>query len=354
MSRIAFFCGDITRSGGTERVTCIIASGLAAKGHEVSIVSLMGSGEPYFSLSHDVSVYYVGSNGFTKGIAGSLSALKRYISKEGIAVWIDVDIILCYYSMFLKKAFPKMKWIGWEHFNYDHKYPYYRGLRRLAKTIVTGCADVLVVLSESDLSAYREHHRLRCEARRIYNPTPYEPDMTSGDRQKLFLACGRLTYVKGFDLLLLSWKRIYESHPDYRLVIVGEGEDRDMLLSIIEKEGLCGVELFGRCTDMESLYRQAYAFLLPSRSEGMPMVVLEALAFGLPVVAYHIEGGLEEMIRTGEDGFLIEDFDTTAFADAAKSIIEDEKKCAQMREAAICMVKSFSVDSAIADWEEIV
>lgn len=140
------------------------------------------------------------------------------------------------------------------------------------------------------------------------------------------LAVGRLTYQKGFDLLLDAWIHVNKSMPDWRLVIVGEGEDRDGLTEFITENKLTtSVELVGNSDDMSSYYKEAEIFCLSSRFEGFGMVLIEALAFGLPIVSFDCEVGPAEILAdTGS--ILVSQNDTSKLASSLVKMMSDSKQ----------------------------
>ena len=96
--KIVFFSGDISRSGGTERVVSIIANGLVDRGYDVVIFSLTGKGPSFFELDQRIKIRFVGSKGLQTNIISNLITLNRFMKEERPDFLIDVDIILCFYS----------------------------------------------------------------------------------------------------------------------------------------------------------------------------------------------------------------------------------------------------------------
>ncbi|WRV84187.1 glycosyltransferase [Acinetobacter baumannii] len=155
------------------------------------------------------------------------------------------------------------------------------------------------------------------------NPSPYKDIVNIPKKEnKIILAAGRLTYQKGFDLLLKIWGNIYRDYPDWRLLIVGEGEDRADLENFIQDNEIKNVQLPGRTQDIDSYYRQASIFCLSSRFEGLGMVLLEAQAYGLPIVSFDCDVGPSEIISDSLNGFLVKNNDTKAFEVKLRKLID--------------------------------
>jgi amylovoran biosynthesis glycosyltransferase AmsD len=151
-------------------------------------------------------------------------------------------------------------------------------------------------------------------------------------------------------------------NPDWKLVIVGGGEKGhvdwgymdyvSVLLQVLQLDGR--VEFHPATSRIEGWYRRASAYVMGSRREGLPMVLLEAKAHGLPVISFDCPTGPKEIVRPGIDGFLIAD-DSEAFAAAATTLMTNTDLRRSMGEAALDDHRQrFSVDSIIAKWCDLI
>lgn len=382
---IAFFIGNMSHSGGTERVLCVLANGLAGRGFPVSIMSLWGKGESFFSLDGAVKVYWIERENPGRGVIGNIRVLERILNRERPAFLVDVDIILGLYSFLLRRQIPQMHWISWEHFNYHYHFRANRLLRRIARELACRFSDRLVVLTREDKGYYEKSGRLKCRVDQIYDPDPFagkqgeekktgRPDTVGssfrasgeerrdarlvlareyGERSGIVLAAGRLTPEKGFDLLLESWAMLEKKYPRWELVIVGEGEQRKALERRIHDAELMRVRLAGTVSDMEACYREAAFFVLSSRDEGFGMVLIEAMHFSCPVVSYACRTGPREIITDGGDGFLVEPGDVTGFAEKMELLMKDGELRGRMGERAAESVKRFEPEGILDRWERV-
>ncbi|HEN3602785.1 TPA: glycosyltransferase, partial [Yersinia enterocolitica] len=137
-------------------------------------------------------------------------------------------------------------------------------------------------------------------------------------------ALGRLSYQKGFDLLLDVWAKVEEKNNNWDLIIAGDGEDKQLLLDKIKTLNLKNVKLLPSTPHVCDLYDQSGIYVMTSRFEGFPMVLLEAKASGLPIIAYDCDTGPSELIMDNEDGYLVPFADSNAFIEKLLFLMNDE------------------------------
>lgn len=351
--KIIFFIGNMSHSGGTERVLSIIANGLAQRGYQISIMSLWGDGVTFFRVIEPVKIYWLEKEASRAGILKKIRLLTSFLNQESADFLIDVDIILGFYSFFLKQFRPQMHWISWEHFNFYYHFKKNHHLRKLARRLVAGFSDQLVVLSEEDKGYYQDNLNLKCGIVRIYNPNPYEGVEPKQSGEPIIFAAGRLTGVKGFDLLIESWKLLEEKYPQWSVLIAGDGEDRKKLEQEIKDAGLHHFHLIGNVSGIEQYYQKAELFVLPSRDEGFGMVLLEAMDYSLPAVSYSCKAGPGEIILNEENGFLVEPGDIKGFAQKMELLIADSEKRRQMGRKAKESTERFRKECILDEWEDL-
>ncbi|USX68514.1 glycosyltransferase family 4 protein [Acinetobacter baumannii] len=256
-----------------------------------------------------------------KHLIGTILKIRNYAKNNNIDTLIDVDSILSVFSVPALFGL-KIKHICWEHFNF--KVDLGSSFRRLGRRLAAHYCDYIVTLTERDKGFWQSAIKKRnAEIITIMNPSPYKDIVNIPKKEnKIILAAGRLTYQKGFDLLLKIWGNIYRDYPDWRLLIVGEGEDRADLENFIQDNEIKNVQLPGRTQDIDSYYRQASIFCLSSRFEGLGMVLLEAQAYGLPIVSFDCDVGPSEIISDSLNGFLVKNNDTKAFEVKLRKLID--------------------------------
>jgi glycosyltransferase involved in cell wall biosynthesis len=243
---------------------------------------------------------------------------------------------------------PGLTLIGSDHMNLDRyaqsiKQTMWRRYSRL---------DALVVLTEGTLRGYKKHldgaTRLRLipnSARDLGEPA----DLSS----KTVLAAGRLTKQKGFDMLIPAWTKVAAKHPDWRLRICGEGLLRDRLEELVQEHGVGdSVSLAGAC-DMNEAMGSSSIFVMSSRFEGFPLILIEAMSKALAVVSFDCPTGPADIIDNGENGLLVEFKNVDALADAITRFIEDEDLRRRCGPAAAETAKRYRIEEVGPMWDEL-
>lgn len=168
------------------------------------------------------------------------------------------------------------------------------------------------------------------------------------------VAMGRMGPEKGFDLLLRAFARCAERHPEWSLRVVGDGTERERLrtlaydLGIERKVRLCPVT-----KEPEKALRESDIFVLPSRYEGFPNVLLEAMACGLPVISFDCPSGPREIIRDGIDGILVPAEDIEALASAIERLMETEEERRRLAARAIEVRERFEISRVLGMWMSV-
>ena len=171
---------------------------------------------------------------------------------------------------------------------------------------------------------------------------------------RLVIAAGRLGKRKGFDRLLRAWALIDGDFPDWRLAIFGHGPYKGELRRLVNQLGVGGsAELAGNSPRLPEELAKASLFAMTSRREGFPMVLLEAMSVGLPVVSYDCPTGPRDIISDGVDGYIVRDGDTEQLAAALADLMDDEERRREFAAAAVEKAEQFDVAKLAARWEAL-
>jgi glycosyltransferase involved in cell wall biosynthesis len=213
-----------------------------------------------------------------------------------------------------------------------------------------GSLERLVVLTREEKSFW---HRDNVEV--IPNPLTFHPQSCAHLESCKALAVGRLAYEKGFDILVDIWQKVTVTHPAWELHIYGSGNQKEALLRQITDSGMSdNIILHEPVTDIENVYPACSIFLFPSRYlEALPMVMLEAMSFGLPVVSFDAPCGPKDLIDDGNNGFLVPAGDTDMFADCVCRLIESQVLRNSFGRAAKISSMEYNMESIMEKWKNL-
>jgi glycosyltransferase involved in cell wall biosynthesis len=216
-------------------------------------------------------------------------------------------------------------------------------------------ADCVVVQSAHALTYFPP--QVQAKGRVIPNPVvlpPSGPEAARGPRRRV-VTLGRLSKVKGHDMLIDAFAAVAGAFPDWDLAIVGEGPERKSLERAIRTRGLKDrVQLPGATEQVGDCLRAADLFVLPSRAEGFPNALAEAMACGLPVVSFDCHSGPSELIRDGVDGLLVPPADVTGLARAMARLMGSAPERAALGAAATDVLARFSEVRVMEQWESAI
>ncbi len=348
--------------GGAERVIANLANWFAANGHDVALVVEFEAGQNSPDLSPnvaklqlsndhiasirqlsrvlieqnpDIVISAIASANF-KIVAASVLAKARNLAKSNAARTTPA-LVLTYHG-FEEYKTGKLSWLGYKNLPVMSRYA--------AKTVAV--SDQLLENLASQWKASRD------KLVRIYNPVPlpvYPPNHDPADlqtRENIVLSVGRLVPGKRFDLLIKAFAQL--KNKSASLVIVGEGSERQNLTALIDELGLSPrVKLPGYVQDTGAYYASAKCFALTSSTESFGLVLVEALGFGLPVLATDC-GGPREVLDDGRYGVLLEvDLTPDTLASEIDKVLENPGDPAPRIERA----KSFDMETGARQYADL-
>jgi len=350
--RILFFINRIANKGGSERVAVFLANKLAEMGNEVQMLTWMGGNKSFYTLHPDISVkaLFDGDVNIYSAYIKTLIKYKKEVQAFNPDQIIDVCTALSLVSVPMK-AILSVNLISWEHFNTRMNWNVFTP--RLARWLASKFANTVVALTASDRDNFTQFYGAK-NAVAIPNPLTLTVTAKPNLAAKVVLSIGRITHQKGFDLLLQSWKIVLTKHPDWHLHIVGDGDNKEALLFDIEKLQLShSVKLFEPTLLVNKFYENASIFALSSRFEGLPLVLIEAKAFGLPIVSFDCETGPRDIVNHEIDGILVEPENVQLFAEAVIFLIENPEIRTSYSAAAKLDLDRFDLDHIVAKWQSI-
>lgn len=188
----------------------------------------------------------------------------------------------------------------------------------------------------------------------IPNPLWVESQFLAKLQNKKVIAVARHSYEKGLDRLLLIWQKIIENHPDWILEIYGNSDGSDSLKLLANSLNLAkNIVFFAPVKNIETKYLEASIYVMTSHSEGFPMVLMEAMAIGLPCVAYDCPVGPRSIINNNKNGFLVEDGNIDSFVQKLELLIEDENLRIQFGKNAKNSSSKYDLDTIMQQWKSL-
>lgn len=356
MRKICFFSGDITRSGGTERVSVQLANALKQDGgYDVCFVSLTEQQEkPFYPLDPEIKRYRLGEKWITPGpkYIPLIGKLRKFIKEQKIDIIIDIDIVLDILSIPAAKGL-NTKVISWEHFTADFELSVL--YRKIILKYSVKRSDYVVVLTDGDLEEYKNILGRKNAISRIYNPVIYDLEKEPAtERKNIIITVGRLVPEKGTEYIAKTALNVLNKYPEWQWLILGDGAERDNLERFIAENNLQGrLILEGNVKNVDDYLRQASIFVLTSKLEGLGLSILEAREMKVPCVAFDVKMGPRELIHNETDGYLIDPFNCDKMAEKIEKLINDPKLRERFAENAFLCMDEFRINKIARQWKEI-
>ena len=372
--KIVYCTPALYMAGGVERVLSLKANYFADHyGYDITIVLTEGKNKPlFYPLSDKIKVVNLDIDfeelwtcSFLKKILVYLKKQRIYkkrLTEELMRLRPDITISLLRREInFLTSVKDGSKKIGELHVNRANYRNFEAGEANAIKNLFAKLwmrnlvshlkrLDRFVVLTEEDKASWIELNNVIV----IPDPLAFHIDDISPLTNKRVIAVGRYVYQKGFDLLLQAWAKMENQHSDWELVVYGMG-DRDPYEQIIDDLRIdrSRCHLYGSTPDIKKEYLNSSLFVFSSRFEGFGMVLIEAMACGLPVVSFDCPCGPKDIVRHDEDGMLVPSGDTDSLADAMHRLMSDDGLRKDMASKAIINVRRFQLDEIAQRWKTL-
>lgn len=350
MKNVYIFVMDITKTGGTERTTLNLYEMLKGNGVNVQIISLAGEDGTLRYGNPDI-VYWklpILGTGFLSKLIWFFSFCKRIIAYHFVdnAFFVgtghNINVLLSLYK-FRRKD---IKVVLCEHIQLN-------SIPRISRKIM-GLAykysDAIVMLSQSAKTAFIQNYPfLSGQIYVIPNALPFSPQENNLMREKRIIMVGRLSAEKGYERVIPIAKYLQLNHPQWRIDIFGDGVLKKELVDLFYQNGLFNTCIKGVTNDVMSEYMKSSMLIMTSYTEAMPMVILEANACWLPVIAYECEG-TNELIKDGVNGFIISNENIADFNKKIDMLINDDLKRESMAISSRELSQKYSRDKVVVVW----
>ena len=372
--KICYCAPAIYSAGGVERVVSVKASYFAEVYHyDVTIIVTEGKDRDcFFPLSDKVKVINLNLGfeelwkaSFIKKIFLYLKKQYKYrrmLKSELMRIRPDITISVLRREINFINSIPDgSRKIGELHVNRSN----YRNFNSRDSNVIKSFfarywmndlikhlrrLDRMVVLTEDAKRDWPELSNVKL----IPDPIPFKVEQVSTLSSKRVVSIGRYAYEKGNDLLLKAWSKVEKSCKDWTLDIYGMGNQTPYqeLMKILKiDETRC--HLHESLTNVKEAYLNSAIFTLPSRFEGFGLVIIEAMACGVPVVAFDCENGPRNIITNNQDGILAKPFDVDEYAESLLRLMCDDQLRAQMGNRAYGSSKHYSIEDIAMRWKTL-
>lgn len=384
--KVSFLALHVYGTGGVPRTVLTLAGHLARRGHEVEVISVARPREaPAFPVPPGVRLRWAEDQ-----VAGDSTKHVRArddANRSAMARWLDgrptrltagrndpslsllTDVKLRRLLRSLEPAAlittrPELavaasRWtrrgmrvLEQEHISFAGRE---RGLRQALKG-VSGGLDALLTLTEEDRQQWVGFLGADSptRVRAIPNTSPFAVSGPAPLDSRIVIAGGRLTPQKAFDRLIDAFAPLARTHPDWQLHIYGKGRLRATLSGQIERLGLAQqVRLMGFTDQFEARLSGAAVYAMSSRHEGLPMVLLESMSKGVPMVSFDCPQGPRQLIEDGVNGLLVDNGNVEALTSALARVMDDDALRRRLGAGALASAGHYLPDRVCEQWEAL-
>ena len=373
--KIVYCTPALYMAGGVERVLTLKANYFAEHfGYDITIILTEGKDKPlFYPLSDRIKIVNLDVNfeelwtcSFVKKVFVYLSKqriFKKRLTAELMRIRPDITVSLLRREInFINDIKDGSKKIGELHVNRANYRNFEEGDANFIKNLFAKFwmrslvshlkqLDKFIVLTEEDKASWTELSNVEV----IPDPLAFDVAEVSPLKAKRVIAVGRYVYQKGFDLLLQAWAKIEKQFPDWELAIYGMG-DRSPYENLAKQLGvdMNRCHLNGSTQNIRKEYLESSLFVFSSRFEGFGMVLIEAMACGLPVVSFDCPCGPKDIVSHDEDGLLVPSGDIEKLANAMSQLMDSYELRHQMAKNAIGNVRRFQIDEIADRWQILV
>lgn len=368
--RIIYITDQIYLHGGAEKILIQKMNyWVEFYGYEVLLITSQQCGrKPFFQLNEKVrhidldlnyveGVSYFSPKNFRKipQHAKKLKAAIREFDPDAIFV-LSLGFVR-YMLPFIAKGYPLYNEYHTSYYGFELSYRLRSRIGKIRNRVSKAFADLvearytnIVYLNQAEYDHYKKKNAVIIP--NFFDVIDSPPQHA---KKKQAVSLGRLCYQKGYDLLIDAWEIVDRAETGWTLQIYGNGEDRDALAEKIAVKGLSRTVFLNPATDTinEKLSESGF-YVMSSRFETFPMVLLEAMSNGLPTVSFDCPTGPASMLTRNQDGLLVPEADIQALASAILGMIGDDAMRQKMGAAALENVKRFDRRTVMAQWDELI
>lgn len=360
--RIVILANNIDEVGGAQRVVHVVAQGLAERGHEVELVGIapfeprhVFVDEPAYRSTVLMSEPWPAPSSDAQQARARLKSqaiggLQRLLDSgpPGIAVTAQ---------LWAMEFLAEVEHDGWPVIGqYHSSYEAAAHGRDLARVLALySDVDAFTLLTQQDAFDFRRHGMNNTMW--LPNPLAVWPQAPVRSQARTVTYLGRLSNEKGVRFLVEAWSLIAGAHPDWSLRLIGSGPEEKSLrkkVTALQKSGRdLRIEFVPPVTDVVAAYAEAGMVVLPSLTEGLPLVLAEAMACGLPCIATDCSAGVRLLARDGEAARLAARGDAGSLAREISALIDDGVERERLGERARAAMEPYQLSAVMDTWEKL-
>ena len=365
------FIGSLT-GGGAERVTVALSRYLIDRGYEVSLVTMHSSERDFYAVDQRLRRVSLGLTGTRRGIGKVFANLERLRALRRVVKEHQADVVIGMMTTESVLAILACAGLPAKAIVSERNFPGRKAVARpwaILRRLCYRWAGAHVAQTREAARWLEENTAARnvtIVANSVAWPVPSVPprvdpaSLVNADR-RLVLAVGTKPGQKGFDLLIAAFAAVAVGNPDWDLAIVGPGAGAEAgraVAALADQTVALGVghrvHFPGRVGNVGDWYERADLFVLSSRYEGFPNVLLEAMAAGMASIAFDCDTGPRDIIHQGIDGVLVPAENVAALSDAMERLMRDAGERERLGHAATAVRERFSEEKLLGSWREII
>lgn len=359
--KVLFIINDL-RMGGAQRVLSIVMRELVRCGYDVALITNHSASSDFYKIEQNIGRYTTAlfnpSANVAEAVMNNLrrvSRIRKIISKE------SPDVVFSFMTetnilAILATLLSDTRVIVSERSDPEKEKKSF--IWELLRKITYRNADLVTSNSKASLGYLASMVK---REKLVFLPNPVEgcseASIPGEDREsaKILLVVSRLHPAKGIDILIEALAVLKSKGKEYQLWIAGDGPEKENLHAQAKDVGVAAdIRWLGGVSELVPLYKKASLFILPSRMEGMPNALLEAMSCGLPVVTSNASPGPLEYVVHGETGLVFESESSSSLAAVIDEIMGDDAERYRMATNSIDKVKPFLCSNVIPEWEKII
>ncbi len=365
--KIVYCTDQVYLHGGIEKVLAQKINYFLKKKHEVHLITSEQKGIPFcYEMNkeihhHDLNINYIRSKSYfsldnLKQIPKHFKALKE-ILKE-----IEPDVIvICnytfdfYFTPFLSKKVKTVREYHASRYYSSKNLANASFIKRIMNKINNYFEKQyshIVLLNDNEKKYYKSNNLIVIPNSILFDKTS---SIKSRERKKIIIAAGRIAPVKQFNHLIDVWDRLYDKHKDWSVHIYGEG-NLDLCKQLndsIKQRGIKNIEMKGTTNQLDNKMQEASLYAMTSLTECFPMVLLEALASGLPIISYNSPHGPKNIVTNRKDGVIVKHNDIESFTCQLEELIINEETRKEYSKNAYNSILRFHEDVIMDKWDNL-